>query len=628
MADSSPNNRRKRATSLPVEASGRCRKRAPSPDSLLSERKRHCAGCSCNTGPSEKEASEPTVEQQHKPVRQVVNRQAPKKKHKQHHITKPPNRQQPNETTPTAVKPLMVQHLTDSVKGPKVIIYFDRAHVSCDDDEHEPIPYPEYKEPPLTDEQLSQRLSPDVAEVVWAGDKFASMRQELYKRCSAFTLLQLARTARVLRAEITNCPEVFTRSYGYDIDRLYDVKQRPLSFGTISSLVDVDEMRLAYRQYPITPVSHQRPPTPIILRKATEMPRAPKPGKTASASRPAPAFKSGRRDPNAPRRQAQTVVRAKKKEFNRPLTENEILHRPSPDIAAMLWSADPYKAARHEIYKRCTAYSLLQLSQTCKTAQREITTKPELFTQCFGYDKRSWDSKKTGKQELTIAIPVTDKNPESRIDFEARMYKAAVKNAMLRPASFTKIYMTGGNPTSNPSMFNLQAPADKQDDPCNPSKKTKITEPDESFTLPTPPQNPPKRQFLQLPLELRLMIYKHCTLLTLILLSFASPIISEELKNNPKTYTNSPFYERVGFHQRPLSFDNIIRLTSKDECDFYRRLFPEDQSGETETGYVVCRNCLRLVKEGDLKTRGAMDEPGCRCFEWRILMTLSPFAWY
>ncbi|RPA82834.1 hypothetical protein BJ508DRAFT_343622 [Ascobolus immersus RN42] len=41
------------------------------------------------------------------------------------------------------------------------------------------------------------------------------LRLEIYRHCSAYTLLQLAHVSARLHAEINGCPEIFKKSYGY-----------------------------------------------------------------------------------------------------------------------------------------------------------------------------------------------------------------------------------------------------------------------------------------------------------------------------------------------------------------------------------------------------------------------------
>ncbi|RPA80967.1 hypothetical protein BJ508DRAFT_346366 [Ascobolus immersus RN42] len=72
------------------------------------------------------------------------------------------------------------------------------------------------------------------------------LRLIIYKSCSAFTLLQLCQTCRLLRSEIRNTPKIFQTAVGYDESQIHPPS---LTLKNITQLCTLVERHLAVRIY-------------------------------------------------------------------------------------------------------------------------------------------------------------------------------------------------------------------------------------------------------------------------------------------------------------------------------------------------------------------------------------------
>ncbi|RPA87077.1 hypothetical protein BJ508DRAFT_320968 [Ascobolus immersus RN42] len=82
---------------------------------------------------------------------------------------------------------------------------------------------------------------------------FRRFRRLIYSNCSAFSLLQLTKTAQTLRLELYDNPLVFKNAFGYGISEEYGNlrNNKFLSIYNILFLKDQEEMKLLYELYPI-----------------------------------------------------------------------------------------------------------------------------------------------------------------------------------------------------------------------------------------------------------------------------------------------------------------------------------------------------------------------------------------
>ncbi|RPA80414.1 hypothetical protein BJ508DRAFT_362603 [Ascobolus immersus RN42] len=149
------------------------------------------------------------------------------------------------------------------------------------------------------------------------------IRLEIYKQCSAFTLLQLLQSTGSIGYEISQHPSIYKSSLGYASQQGLEIKPASaLRISNIHRLEGQDELDLFIRLYP-PPASH-----------GTEK-------------------------------------------------EDRWLYLSDTDNPTSLLEV-PIEL-RFEIYSHCSTFTLLQLSQTSRTLYYEIQQRPTIFKATFGY---------------------------------------------------------------------------------------------------------------------------------------------------------------------------------------------------------------------------------------------------